>query len=257
MIGIDKVQEFLGEFKTNYVIIGGTALNLNLSDSDLVERATKDIDMIMLCESMTPEYLSKFWDMIRAGGYKPSTISSENGEKLTFYRFIEPTDPSFPSYIELFTRKPEGIILPEDIHLVHIENNDDLSSFSAILLDDDYYNYAKEHATESHGIQIIDKFALITLKARAYVSNLQLKEAGHDIRQHNIDKHKNDVYRVAFLIEDSDRQDISESMKNDLREFIRLVRINRIGTREIAKKLGVAEMTMDKFTAKLENTFKL
>lgn len=49
MIGIDKVQEFLGEFKTNYVIIGGTALNLNLSDSDLVERATKDIDMIMLC----------------------------------------------------------------------------------------------------------------------------------------------------------------------------------------------------------------
>ena len=68
---------------------------------------------------------------------------------------------------------------------------------------------------------------------------------------------KNDVYRVAFLIEDSDRQDISESMKNDLREFIRLVRINRIGTRDIAKKLGVAEMTMDKFTAKLENTFKL
>ena len=103
MIGIDKVKEFLCEFKTNYVIIGGTALNLNLSDSDLVERATKDIDMIMLCESMTPEYLSKFWDMIRAGGYKPSTISSENGEKLTFYRFIDPTDPSFLKgcYIEI------------------------------------------------------------------------------------------------------------------------------------------------------------
>lgn len=25
MIGIDKVQEYLGEYKTNYVIIGGTA----------------------------------------------------------------------------------------------------------------------------------------------------------------------------------------------------------------------------------------
>ena len=57
MVGIDKVQEYLGEFKTNYVIIGGTALNLNLREFDLVERATQDIDMIMLCESMTSEYL--------------------------------------------------------------------------------------------------------------------------------------------------------------------------------------------------------
>ena len=121
MIGIDKVKEFLGEFKTNYVIIGGTALNLNLSDSDLVERATKDIDMIMLCESMTPEYLSKFWDMIRAGGYKPSTISSENGAKLTFYRFIDPTDPSFPSYIELFTLYSFGISCEYIIFLRVIE----------------------------------------------------------------------------------------------------------------------------------------
>jgi hypothetical protein len=257
MVGIDKVQEYLGEFKTNYVIIGGTALNLNLREFDLVERATQDIDMIMLCESMTSEYLSKFWDLIRAGGYKPSTIKSENGEKLTFYRFVKPTDKSFPSYIELFTRKPEGIILPEDIHLVHIENTEDLSSFSAILLDDDYYNYAKEHATEMHSIQVIDKFALITLKARAYISNLQLKEAGHDIKQHNIDKHKNDVYRISFLIEDNDREDIAESMKNDLREFIRLIRINQIGTRDIAKKLGVAEMSMEEFINKLERTFNL
>lgn len=108
-----------------------------------------------------------------------------------------------------------------------------------------------------HGIQVIDKFALITLKARAYISNLQLKEAGHDIKQHNIDKHKNDVYRISFLIEDNDREDIAESMKNDLREFIRLIRINQIGTRDIAKKLGVAEMSMEEFINKLERTFKL
>ena len=44
MVGIDKIREYLGNFNANYVIIGGTACNLNLEDADLQGRATKDID---------------------------------------------------------------------------------------------------------------------------------------------------------------------------------------------------------------------
>lgn len=257
MIGIDKVQAYLGEYKTNYVIIGGTALNLNLAEFELAERATKDVDMIMLCESMTYDYLARFWDLIRAGGYRPSTIKKEEGDKLTFYRFDSPTDRSFPAYIELFTRKPEGISLPEDIHLIHVENTEDLSSFSAILLDDDYYNYAKSHATEIQGVQVIDKFALIVLKAKAYVSNVKRKEAGQRVQQDDIDKHKKDVYRVSFLLEETDQENVSDVIKNDLREFIRLIQEKPIGTAAIAKRLGVAEVTMEEFVAKISRTFGL
>ena len=49
-----------------------------------------------------------------------------------------------------------------------------------------------------------------------------------------------------------DREDIAESMKNDLREFIRLIRINQIGTRDIAKKLGVAECDVEEIKRAIE-----
>jgi hypothetical protein len=52
MVGIDKIREYLGSFNDNYVIIGGTACNLNLEDADLQGRATKDIDMIVICEAI-------------------------------------------------------------------------------------------------------------------------------------------------------------------------------------------------------------
>lgn len=69
MKGIDKIRLYLGAYKGNYVIIGGTACNLNLEDANMVGRAIKYIDMIMVCEALTPEYLKSFWDFIKAGGY--------------------------------------------------------------------------------------------------------------------------------------------------------------------------------------------
>jgi hypothetical protein len=97
MVGIDKLREYLGDFNTNYIIIGGTACNLNLEDADLQGRATKDIDMIVVCEAISPEYVQQFWLFIKAGGYKTGVITSDSGEtKSGYYRFTEPTDSSFP-----------------------------------------------------------------------------------------------------------------------------------------------------------------
>ena len=42
--------------------------------------------------------------------------------------------------IELFSRKPDAILLNEPAHLTPIPVEADLSSLSAILLSDDYYN---------------------------------------------------------------------------------------------------------------------
>ena len=71
--GIERIREYLGEYKGNYVIIGGTATNINLEDAALEGRVTHDIDMIMVCEAITPDYLARFWEMIRAAGYEPTS----------------------------------------------------------------------------------------------------------------------------------------------------------------------------------------
>ncbi len=60
MKGIERIRQYLGEHKGNYVIIGGTACNLNLEEANLQGRATKDVDMIVVCEAITPRLSEKF-----------------------------------------------------------------------------------------------------------------------------------------------------------------------------------------------------
>lgn len=257
--GIERIREYLGEFKNSYVIIGGTATNMNLDDAALEGRMTHDIDMIMVCESITPQYLHRFWDMIRAGGYEPGVIKTEEGFKRTFYRFLNPKDATFPKYVELFCRVPDSISVPEDIHLVHISSEDDyLSSFSAIMMDDDYYDFAVSHTTEIQGVQLLDKFALIVLKAKAYISNLSRKEAGDKVHQDDIDKHKKDVYRLSFLLdEETERMEIAETIKEDLRKFIETVRSHEINTKAISNYMGVEQVNQEDFLRKIQIIFGL
>lgn len=258
MVGIDKLREYLGNFNTNYVIIGGTACNLNLEDADLQGRATKDIDMIVVCEAINPEYVRQFWAFIKAGGYKVCQVNTKTGIKRSFYRFIEPEDISFPAYIELFSRVPDGIQVPESIHIIHFNMEEEyLSSFSAILLDDDYYNYAVDHSREIEGIQVLDKDALIVLKAKAYLNNKKRKDEGQQVHQDDIDKHKKDIYRLSFLFSGEERYDISDDIKTALKDFIAALDTNPINTKAIAKIVGVVEVSMQDFIQKIKTLFQL
>ena len=46
--------------------------------------------------------------------------------------------------IELLTRKLDAIQLPEDAVLTPLPMDEDISSLSAILLDNDYYEFLKQ-----------------------------------------------------------------------------------------------------------------
>lgn len=46
MQGLDKFREYMGGFRSHYVVIGGLATVLTLEDSGLPARATKDVDMM-------------------------------------------------------------------------------------------------------------------------------------------------------------------------------------------------------------------
>jgi len=255
MVEIDKIREYLGGYNANYVIIGGIACNLHLQEANLKGRATKDIDMIVVCEAITPEYVRQFWKFINDGGYK---IHTDNSEKRRYYRFINPTTPQFPPYIELFSRQHDGILLPHDAHITRLKIDEDyLSSFSAILMEDNYYNYAVLHSSEIQGVRVLDKDALIVLKAKAYLNNKTRKAKGDTVHQTDIEKHKKDIYRLSYLFSDEERHELHSDIKNDLTDFLSQLDNDPIATKEIAKSMNIAEVTMPQFIQRIKIVFQL
>ena len=54
--GIAKFKEYFSGFENQYVLIGGSACDLNMQDAALPFRATKDIDIVLIVESLTSEF---------------------------------------------------------------------------------------------------------------------------------------------------------------------------------------------------------
>lgn len=134
--GFDSFRERFRGYEDCYTIIGGTACDILMSEVGLDFRATKDIDMILLIEERFAEFAAVFWGYIRDGGYK---CGWKNSDVPHFYRFTEPQAAGYPAMIELFSRRPEFQARHPEIHLTPLPVSDDISSLSAIMLDDNYY----------------------------------------------------------------------------------------------------------------------
>ena len=87
MRGIDKFKERFAGHDGEYVLIGGGACDLLFGEAGQDFRATKDLDLVLLVEALTPEFGQVFWDFVREGGYENRQKSSG---KPQFYRFSRP-----------------------------------------------------------------------------------------------------------------------------------------------------------------------
>ena len=58
--GIESFREWFADYSDQYVIIGGTACDLLMARDEIDFRATRDIDMVLLLESLTPEFGAHF-----------------------------------------------------------------------------------------------------------------------------------------------------------------------------------------------------
>ena len=140
MIGLEKFKNHFKGFEDYYVIIGGTACTVLFENYGVSFRATKDIDTVVLMENIDVDFTRRFWSFIQEAHYK-SVYECNQDKKL--YRFTNPKSELYPKMIELFSRKPIEFPIDDLSHLTPIHIDDDISSLSAILLNEDYYHFLK------------------------------------------------------------------------------------------------------------------
>lgn len=138
--GLEGFRKKFKGFENQYVIIGGTACDLIMENEALPFRATKDIDIVLIVESLTAEFGKAFWKYIKDAEYKHLNKSTGGTQ---FYSFTNPKSNEYPYMIELFSKKPNFVIKDEAI-LTPLPIDEEISSLSAILLNESYYELLKK-----------------------------------------------------------------------------------------------------------------
>ena len=237
--GFTKFKENFQGFENQYVVIGGTACDLIMENEELPFRATKDIDIVLIVESITADFGKKFWDYIKEAGYEHKNKSTGEAQ---FYRFTSPRSKEYPYMIEIFSRNPEFITLDEDAILTPLPIDESISSLSAILLNEAYYELLKSGQVIIDGIPVLKETCLIPFKAKAWLDLNERKAKGELVDSKNIKKHKNDVFRLTQLITADTRQMLSTDITEDMKSFLSKMKNEDIDM----KSLGIRGRSKEK-----------
>ena len=213
--GLDIFRKYFADYGEQYVLIGGAACDIVFESNEANFRATRDLDMVLIIEALTPQFGEKFWGFIMDGKYRNKAT---NGGKPQFYRFDKPEDDSFPKMIELFCRTDFELKEVEGITPIHID--DEISSLSAILLDDDYYKTLLDGKVVKNGLSVLRPEYIILFKAKAYLDLKLRKESGGSVDSEDIKKHKKDILRIAAELMLERVADLPETVDSDVQTFI-------------------------------------
>src|SRR5574344_246799 len=158
MTGYERFCDYFHDFKSAITIIGGTALSEIYHSINQESRATKDIDCVLLLEGDAPRFIAKLSAFVKEGGYEGA-----RGKNYCSFRFVRPTNNSFPSQIELFSADEKH---GKDIakHIKHLSVSEGAASFSAIMLDPVYYQFVKERKRLHSDVFYIDPYGILALK---------------------------------------------------------------------------------------------
>jgi hypothetical protein len=251
--GLNIFTDYFKDFAGSYVVIGGTACDILISEAGLVPRATKDIDIILVVEALSAEFVRQFWQFVKDGKYERQEQSE--GEK-KYYRFMKPGNAEFPIQLELFSRKPDLISVDDGAHLTPIPVDEDLSSLSAILLSDEYYYYIVENSTRANGLRRASTSALICLKAKAYLEMADRKANGGKEDDRHIRKHKNDVFRMAVLLRGDEFFELPEPVRDDMEGFLKTI-AGDLPEKSIYKELGAGTLSSEGIYTRLQTVYGL
>lgn len=228
--GIDVFREHFRQYTDQYVLIGGMACDLLFDEAGRSFRPTRDIDMVLIVEALSVEFASAFWSFIEAGGYEARKRSSGKPE---FYRFVNPKDGRYPEMIELFARPEKNVRFSNSGHLIPLHIDDEISSLSAILLNDSYYSFLMEGRTVAEGVSVLDAEHLVPMKMKAWLDLTDQKNTGRHVNDRDLRKHRLDVFRLFSLFGDNARIEVPAEIYGDIRQFVDAVRPLPFETKQI------------------------
>ena len=234
--GIEKFKEYFSDYTGQYVFIGGTACSILLEEIGTDFRATKDLDIVLIIEELQGDFTNTFWRFIEDGGYAHKERSTG---KEQFYRFSKPNKTGFPSVIELFSRKPDGLILRNQTQLTPIPTEDNVASLSAILLNDEYYDVLIKGKTVVEGYSVLGIEYIILFKIRAWLDLMERKASGEQVDAKNLNKHKNDIFRLLINVSPTIKIHLNDEVKSDLKRFFDEISNEKIDL----KNLGIRSIS--------------
>ena len=248
--GVDRFRDHFAAHEHQYVLIGGAACELLMDDAGLDFRATKDLDIVLIVEALDAAFSERFWAFIEEGGYQIRERS--DGERI-LYRFQKPKTPDFPAMLELFSRTLPGLAVAEESQLTPLPIGEEAASLSAILLDEDYYAFLKSMARTLGGIPLLGEAAIIPFKARAWIDLSARRDAGEQIDERDIKKHRNDVARLLQLLPADARYTLPEKVRADMVKFVAGLE----AAKEFDPRQFKVEMTREVVIERLKSAYEL
>ena len=238
--GLAIFQEWFKDFENQYVLIGGTAALITMTEAGLPFRGTKDLDMVLHVEVLTREFGHTFWKFVEAGGYQQKEGHPQ--QKPCLYRFQKPLDEEFPLMLELFSRVPDGLKFVPPGHLTPIPIDEQISSLSAILLDDDYYQFVLTGRNNKYGMPSwVGEDRLIPLKAIAWMEMNERVRQSEVIDSKKINKHLSDVVQLTALLQPGQVIKLPEKIRTDLQAFAQAVTaLNRTEQIQAVRRIAAA-----------------
>jgi hypothetical protein len=253
VVGLDLFKKYFEQYPDNYIIIGGTACDIIIGEAGFIPRATKDIDIILIVEALSAEFVQQFWQFIKDGEYGDKEKSTDQRQ---YYRFKRPRYADYPFQIELFSRTPDIIVLPPDSHLTPIPVDENLSSLSAILLNDEYYNYIIEHSQFEDGLHRANIEALICLKVIAFLEIKERIDNGSKEDSKQLKKHKADIFRLGVFLTPITEFILPLAIQKNMNQFVEAIK-SEIPDKAIYKEMGLANIDTNRVYEQLKKSFRV
>jgi hypothetical protein len=215
--GLELFRERFRAYEHAFVLIGGAACDAWFTAQGLSFRATKDLDIVLLIEVLDDAFVAAMRSFVDEGGYQ---IRQRTNGTSVLYRFARPMRESYPFMLELFCSGSQRLSLAEGQTVIPVEVEPDHHSLSAILLDPTYYGIIQSESEVRDGLRFATAASLIPLKARAWLDLVARKANGDEVDTKDIDKHRNDVFRLAATLPGEPGPRLAEPIINDLSLFL-------------------------------------
>ena len=248
MIGGGFLYDYLSELRENYILIGGNALSLNLKDKGVDFRETVDLDIVIVIrgDGSDSNFFHEIDRFIIENGYvgKKFNGSTPGGSAFRF-TLNSSGDENTPKIIEFFSRKPEYFDdskVERKGHITPIETGDGISNLSAILLDDNVYEYIISSRTSLNGISTVTLECILGLKCVAWMGNKELFESETDgITEFTVRKHMQDIITISNTIGEPGSLEYPEEIIKKIKQSkITLEQMQSDGEDEEGMSLAIA-----------------